>query len=533
MAPPIPQPSPPPNHLHHHHQPQSTPPYPYPYPYPHPAPSPHPLASLSHLPPELKFQILTSLPDLPSLRSLIKASPSFHALYLHDQRRILRTLLARVIPQPVLVEVALVSALKREGCAEEEGESFAERFLERYEGLRGVLKGEGEGLEGNGDEDGEVRVNGVRFWYSKAGRDRDRDRDGNGNGNGNGGLSIDFSSFTLAELREVVRQHYIVHSIAEDTARSCLRVNPFTKEAAMDSYNNNEPMLALSETETYRIHRALYRVQILAHLYRVWCVRDPNYYTAFLKSFPPWEREEIHCLRNYMYKAFLDICSDGDVSNSCEGAQESAGIGRRLRSRKRRRGSDNRSDSDFEFDLAIDDQREHCLTLGLEFLWQWLHHPVPPTPIANTDDTNTNYATAIIRKKPRSTRLPIPLPIHIPLHPPSPSTPPSTPNSPTNTHPQHPPFPPNTRTPPTTFLTRALNPSISLGFFRPIVNSALETFTTDTAWHRPNLGWTSLHERNTKYSAQARNAYCRGWGYVFWDEGRLRGLGLGKGDEDV
>ncbi|KAK2803659.1 hypothetical protein FQN50_006875 [Emmonsiellopsis sp. PD_5] len=512
MAPPVPQSSPPP----------STPPYPHPYQYP-----PPPTPSLSHLPPELKFQILTSLPDLPSLRSLIKASPAFHALYLHDQRRILRTLLARVIPQPVLVEVALIPALKRERCDddEEEGGSFAERFLERYEGLEGVLKG----VEGGCGRDGEVRVNGVRFAYSKG----DRDTNGNSNGTENGGLSVDFSDFTLTELREIVRQHYIVHSIAEDMARSCLRVNPFTKEVAAidDSYDNNE-MLPLSETETYRIHRALYRVQILAHLYTLWRVRDPNYYTAFLKMFPPWEREEIHCVRNYMYKAFLDVSLDGNVSDCYARGQESAGTARRSRSRKRRRGSGsgNCSDSDFEFDLAIDDQREQCLTLGLEFLWKWLHHPVPPAPIANTNtSTNTNHATAIIRKKSRSTRLPLPLPIHIPLHPPSPSTPPSTPNSPTQTH-SHSQHPPNTPTPPPTFLTRALNPSISLGFFRPIVNSALETFTTDAAcWHRPNLGWTSLHEKNTKYSAQARNAYCRGWGYVFWDEGRLRGLGLGLG----
>ncbi len=50
---------------------------------------------LESLPAEMRTKILLIMPDLPTLRSLVRASPVMHAQYLHDRYDVLRTCLRR------------------------------------------------------------------------------------------------------------------------------------------------------------------------------------------------------------------------------------------------------------------------------------------------------------------------------------------------------------------------------------------------------------------------------------------------------
>ncbi|PGH11567.1 hypothetical protein AJ79_04825 [Helicocarpus griseus UAMH5409] len=419
-------------------------------------------ATLEHLPTEIKIEILCHLPDLSSLRTLVNASPDFHSVYRFDRRQILRRLLTRTTPLPNLVEVASIPALRRRvdyDLLKQKGDpgspGFAKGFLNMYDELRGFCRSANDDAARKGDVD--------------QGR-----------------------------------------SISENFALSCLKINPFTGKGythGADGHASNIEcgggILPLSETEKYRIHRALYRLEMLGAIYTLWKVRDPNYYIAFLKSLPPWEMEEIHCVRNYMYQVYLAISLETDAVSShhstADGEERVMGCGQGNRASNRRRmgrrggissGAHSSFALDLDSDLAVDDQREHCLTLGLEFLWRWLQESDKdgprPVPDGDTDSSPVN--------SPEQQTLAPTISV-------------------TEGHLSGTSF----------FLTRALNPS-AMGFFRIIREP--QTFTSDVDWQRPNLAWEWLHHMNTKYLCQVHNCYNRWWGYVFWDQARLMAMGL-------
>ncbi|RSM09352.1 hypothetical protein CEP52_004164 [Fusarium oligoseptatum] len=59
------------------------------------SPRPQSCSRLETLPPELRFKLLSSMPDLQTLRSLVRASPILHAQYRQSRDRILRDCLGR------------------------------------------------------------------------------------------------------------------------------------------------------------------------------------------------------------------------------------------------------------------------------------------------------------------------------------------------------------------------------------------------------------------------------------------------------
>ncbi|OAX83086.1 hypothetical protein ACJ72_02557 [Emergomyces africanus] len=440
--------------------------------------------SIEYLPAEIKVEILCQLADLQSLREFVKASPDFHSVYQFDRRRILCRLLARTTPLPILVEVASLPALRRvdhDSLKRKEGEErslgVAKGFLNIYDELRCFSRAsdrDGCDTKPNvvtdaGAKENEVAekrsINGVNFTYSK-----------------DIGISAQFDALSLDELLLVVRQHFIVRSISEDFALSCLTLNPFTgKECCGDS------ILPLSEAESYRIHRALYRLEMLALIYKLWKVRDPSYFITFLQSLPPWEMEEVHCIRNYMYQIYFRGRLERRDSSNCgmvDGQGRAIDHTQSYKVRRRRRGRAGGngigigragSDDYDNFDLAVNGRREQYLTLGLEFLWQWFHE-------SDQDGSRRSNKRICETQK----------------------------DSPEVLY----------------FLTHALNLNI-MEFFRPFVNRS-ESFTSDANLSGPNLGWEWLHQMNSKYLCQLHNCYIRKWGYVFWDQKRLIGMGLRK-----
>ncbi|OAT13405.1 hypothetical protein BDBG_08610 [Blastomyces gilchristii SLH14081] len=479
-----------------------------------PPSSPYKSAPIEYLPTEIKIEILSQLPDLASLRDLVKASPHFHSVYLFDRRRILRHLLARTTPRPIFLEVLSLAALRRAADCdslplkdEVKILGLAKGFLNTYDELRGLsqefvenvretTQKVGADVEVEEKEEVEKRsINGVTFTYSKG-----------------DGLSAQFAALLLDELLAVVRQHFIVRAMTEDIVRSCLRLNPFTGKRHRGKSNDHESgsgggsddgILPLSRSETCRIYRALYRLELLAVMHTRWGVRYPNHHIAFLNFLSPWEIEEIHCIRNYMYQIFLTSSSETSASSNnsvldcqvrvinsnkarCERRGRASGVGIGIG------GPD--VDDDVYFDLAVDDQREQYLARGLEFLWRWFqasdqYESSPVTKHITSTDVNNSLMDPSQHRKIN----------------PSISAIESNPTS------------------ASFFLTRALNPNI-VGVFRPV--RASETFTSDADWSRPNLGWAWLHKKNSKYLCQMHNCYNRKWGYVFWDQKRLTQMGM-------
>ncbi|QSS63094.1 hypothetical protein I7I51_00151 [Histoplasma capsulatum] len=467
--------------------------------------------SIEYLPAEIKIEILCLLPDLESLRDVVKASPGFHSIYQFDRRRILARLLTRTTPLAILAEVASLPVLRRssdrgslKGTEEVGILGFAKSFLNIYDELCCFFRnsvGDGRDMKKNVGTDADVErgikeeiknrsVNGVNFTYSK-----------------DNGLSAQFCALSLDELLVVVRQHFIVHAISEDFSMSCLRLNPFTGKRYENGTGTGggDEIFPLSEAESYRIRRALYRVEMLGFMHTVWHMNDPNYYITFLKSLPPWEVEEIHCIRNYMYQIYLTSRPETNRSSnkSVIDGQERAANRARVRSRIRGRASGigvgiggPDLEDDVDFDLAVDDQREQYLTRGLEFLWQWFHlsDQVKPCPVMKAKvktGTNGNKTMKISQQ-----RMVNPATWVIESH----------------------------STNASFFLTRALNPSVT-GYFWPIIERS-EKLISDADWSRANLGWEWLHKKNSKYLCQMHNYYNRKWGYVFWDQGRLTQMGL-------
>ncbi|OJD16852.1 hypothetical protein ACJ73_08845 [Blastomyces percursus] len=469
---------------------------------------------IENLPTEIKIEILSQLPDLVSLRDLVKASPHFHSVYLFDRRRILHHLLARTTPRPFFLEVISLAALRRaadydslplKGDVEILG--LAKGFLNTYDELRGLSQGSvgnvremtqkvGADVDIEEKEEVEKRsINGVTFTYSKG-----------------DGLSAQFAALSLDELLAIVRQHFIIRAVLEDIVRSYLILNPFTGKRYRGNSNDHERgsssgsddgILQLSRNETYRIYRALYRLELLALTHTLWGVRYPNYHIAFLNFLSPWEIEEIHCIRNYMYQIYLTSSSETRASsdNSVLGGQVRVIDRNKARCQRRGRVSgvgigigEPDVDDDVYFDLVVDDQREQCLTRGIEFLWRWFQKSDQDesSPVTKTITNNVVNNSLINPSQHRKMNSSISA---IESNPTSASL----------------------------FLTRALNPN-TMGFFRPI--RASETFTSDADWSRPNLGWAWLHKKNSKYLCQMHNCYNRKWGYVFWDQKRLAQMGL-------
>ncbi|PGH07497.1 hypothetical protein GX51_01798 [Blastomyces parvus] len=469
-------------------------------------------APIEHLPTEIKIEVLRQLPNLTSLRDLIKASPHFHSVYLFDRRRILRHLLARRTPRPIFVEVVSLAALRRPVDYDSlmlKGEvgtpGLVKGFLNIYDELRGLSHGSVDNVRETKqkvdagvdveekEEVAKMSINGVNFTYSK-----------------DDGLSAQFAALSLDELLVVVRQHFIIRAISEDIALSCLRLNPFTGQRYRGNSNNHgrgsgggsdDGILPLSGSEACRIYRALYQLEILALMHARWGRQYPNYNIAFLNSLPPWEIEEMHCIRNYIYQIYLTSSTGTSPSSNNNVLDGQLRVLDRNKAKCQRRGRASGVgigiggpdvDDDVYFDLAVDDRREQYLARGLEFLWRWLQisDQDESSPVAKTT-TNTDVNNSVI--DPSQQRMMNRI-------------------SAIESNPTSASF----------FLTGALN---IMSFFRPNVKAS-ETFMSDADWSRPNLGWEWLHKKNSKYLCQLHNCYNRKWGYVFWDQKRLTQMGL-------
>ncbi|KAE8308024.1 hypothetical protein BDV41DRAFT_23274 [Aspergillus transmontanensis] len=184
--------------------------------------------TLEALPPEIKTVVLYAIPDLASLNALVHASPSFHALYISQRKQLLSTILARCLQLPVMVDAvaALIALRGREERRKvpKPGREAVDEFLSKYIPLRSIL---------NPPNSFSAR----KYLCQKL------------------DVYQVFASLTEDELLEMARLHTTVEFILEDMVHSFLELRP-------DSQTPKEKNILLSPSETFRMQRALYRLEI-------------------------------------------------------------------------------------------------------------------------------------------------------------------------------------------------------------------------------------------------------------------------------
>lgn len=282
--------------------------------------------TLDHLPTEIKANIICRAPDLRTLQAFVRASPVFHAVYLSNREHILRELLVRSIGLPVALDaitVVLALRARKEGLRNAHSD-IVENFIYQYGERVKTFKKECE-------------------TFSQVEMEKKY---------ANVGLDFFEISPPLAtdEIFEMARLHSTVQTLSEDVAQSCLNLVP-------DAYQEWQGNKVLSASETRRVQRALYRVEVYrllfadrplifsfffgSHYDQKYAENCRNYQTdIFFKIFESWGFHEMLCVMEYMLRVFAATV-DWDILP-------------------------------VKADSGISSNPQYCISRGLFFLHRWL-----------------------------------------------------------------------------------------------------------------------------------------------------------------
>lgn len=231
---------------------------------------------LENLPSELRSRILSNMPDLPSLRALVRASPTMHAQYRENRDNILHACLDReldgfyVDAQATLMSRAGVLGSPR---VDEMITAFAESYGQ-------CLAGSVPRSRVGSTEPGAIR------WLA---------------------------AYHLSVARPMLRMYseWALGNLAQ-LSRS---VSVAGSGSTTGETETNEHGLVLSRSEEIRILRAIYRYDTYHHLFGVnkgyrqisTPLDDDQVIEMFFCLFDPWEVEAIVCLDVFIRKRYDEI----------------------------------------------------------------------------------------------------------------------------------------------------------------------------------------------------------------------------------
>lgn len=259
-------------------------------------------ASLEGLAFELKFEILQRLTDLPSLDAIVHASPSYHRAHVTRRHSILAKVVSRDIGPNILLEAhALAMAL----TTNNKDGSEIRRFLEEYKSTRTEP------------------------------------------------ASVSIERFPLTHIATLSRVQYAVRFASKDFCQATLSRHPLSSE-------KEEDIPPLSTNEARRINRAFYRFEIFCTIFS-----QPGFKVKrkldcmdmchlFLNQFPPWEVEEIACIRDYIIGRYAQLFAKHEHElprHPSQGPPEDS----------------SGDDMPFE-DIMLEHYQERCMSHGLSFL---------------------------------------------------------------------------------------------------------------------------------------------------------------------
>ncbi|OHF01735.1 hypothetical protein CORC01_02926 [Colletotrichum orchidophilum] len=228
---------------------------------------------IESLPAELRFEILSWMPDLPSLQSAVHASPVLHAQYREHRNTILRLCLGRELDGfYVDAHVHLMSRVSILGSPRGDG-TIAE-FLHQY-GL--CLSGSPGAPDMNSPRAGDMRW--MAGFHNSIARP----------------FARLYSNWALANLESA--------ATSGSTMTGMMR-SPDTRA----QYGT-----ALSRSEEIRLFRAIYRYESFHHLFgrnqgrRRGGFRFYTINELFCCLFNPWEVEAIGCVDEFVRNKYTDI----------------------------------------------------------------------------------------------------------------------------------------------------------------------------------------------------------------------------------
>ena len=218
--------------------------------------------SLESLPAELRDQIMSNAPDLPTLHSLILASPVMHAQYLSNRNNLLRACVNRELDGFFVDAYACVMSRVCEIGSPRTDEKVT-AFLDSYRGwLSGLLP----------DAPSASKVRWLAAFHRCVVRP----------------LALQYSTWALGNLRN----------------------------GTLSSGAKAVASIGLTRSEEIRIFRALYRYHTYQHLFgrnkgkrRGW-FRHHQVLELFFCLFDPWEAEAIGCIELFLRQIYENIFND-------------------------------------------------------------------------------------------------------------------------------------------------------------------------------------------------------------------------------
>ncbi|RYP13395.1 hypothetical protein DL767_010753 [Monosporascus sp. MG133] len=275
---------------------------------------------LENLPAELRSQILSSMPDLPTLRSLVHASPILHEQYRCDRNKVLRACLDRELDGFLVDAYATLMSRVRELGSPRTDEKIT-GFLDTY---RGWLSGSLPRPDVNSVDPGYVRW--LAAYHISVARP----------------LARLYSEWALANLRKAASSSAVQERAAENPAA------------------HGDLEIRLSRSEEIRVFRALYRYETYYHLFgrnqgeRHGGFRHHEINEFFFCLFDPWEAEAVGCIELFVRQRYEEIF------NSVKGALHPKNTRFRLEN-----GTYNPEGS-FDLDGEHDDYMDGTVSRGLK-----------------------------------------------------------------------------------------------------------------------------------------------------------------------
>ncbi|KAI3334162.1 hypothetical protein F4824DRAFT_468903 [Ustulina deusta] len=243
-----------------------------------------PSSCLESLPTELGILLLSSMPDLPTLRALVRASPILHAQYRADRNGILRACLGREM-DGFLVD-AYATAMSR---ARELGPRTNKAITDYLDAYRVWLSSSSPFPNIRSIDPGHIRWM-VAYHISVARP-----------------LARLYSNWALANLKKAV-----LSSTGQQGAVAT-KANDVVEEGEEEPAGQDDHNIKLSRSEEIRIFRALYRYETCHHLFgHSQGQRQGGFYHheingLFFCLLDPWEAEAVGCINAFVRLRYKDI----------------------------------------------------------------------------------------------------------------------------------------------------------------------------------------------------------------------------------
>ncbi|KAI0531712.1 hypothetical protein GGR58DRAFT_518298 [Xylaria digitata] len=229
---------------------------------------------LENLPAELRALIFLSAPDLPTLRSLVRASPVLHAQYRHDRNRILRACLSREL-DGFLIDAYATAMSWVQGFVPR-----TDKTITNYLNTYGVWLSSSTPFPDINSVDPD-RIRWMAAYHISVARP----------------LARLYSHWTLTNLKKAI----VLSSIPQGTAP--MEVDKLVEEglAAQGDHPSK-----LSRSEEIRLFRALYRYGTYHHLFgehqgqRRGGLGQDEIQELFFCLFNPWEAEAVGCIDTFV-----------------------------------------------------------------------------------------------------------------------------------------------------------------------------------------------------------------------------------------